>query len=88
MNLDGPANRLKQIDERNGLPPLSPHGLRYSGATLMIASGEDYKTFQHRFGHFRASTTLDIYAHHLNHRDAEASDKLNASILEARGKAN
>lgn len=86
LNLDSPANRLKKITQRNGLPPLSPHGLRHTGATLMIASGEDYKTVQHRLGHSRASTTLDIYAHHLNHRDAEASSKLETIISEARGR--
>ena len=79
--LDSPAGRLKKIVTRYKLPPISPHGLRHTGASLLIASGEDYKTIQHRLGHSRASTTLDIYAHHLDHRDAEASSKLD-SILE------
>ena len=79
--LDSPAERLRKIVTRYKLPPISPHGLRHTGASLLIASGEDYKTIQHRLGHSRASTTLDIYAHHLDHRDAEASSKLD-SILE------
>ena len=66
---------------------ISPHGLRHPGASLLIASGEDYKTVQHRLGHSRASTTLDIYAHHLDHRDGEASQALDTILTEARKQA-
>lgn len=86
LNLDSPASRLEKILKRNSLPPISPHGLRHTGASLMIASGEDYKTVQHRLGHSRASTTLDTYSHFINHRDAEASNKLDSIISEAREK--
>jgi integrase len=88
LHLDSPANRLKEIINQNNLPPLSPHGLRHTGASLLIASGEDYKTVQHRLGHSRTSTTLDIYAHHLDHRDAEASAVLDTLLTAARKRAN
>lgn len=87
LNLDSPAARLKKIVKRSGLPPISPHGLRHTGASLLVAGGEDYKTVQYRLGHSRASTTLDLYAHFLKHRDQEASSKLDSIITRARSKA-
>jgi len=87
ISLDSPAQRLSEIITQNKLPPLSPHGLRHTGASLLIASGQDYKTVQHRLGHSRASTTLDIYAHHFDHMDAGASAALDSVITAARRKA-
>lgn len=81
LHPDSPATRMREIVKRNNLPPISPHSLRHTGASLMIAMGEDYVTVQHRLGHSRASTTLDIYAHHINHRDAEASANLDRLIF-------
>lgn len=87
LHLDSPSKRLKEIIDQYSLPPLSPHGLRHTGASLLIASGQDYKTVQHRLGHSRASTTLDIYAHHFDHMDAGASEALDTVITAARKKA-
>lgn len=87
LHLDSPSKRMREIIERNSLPPITPHSLRHTGASLMIASGEDYVTVQHRLGHSRASTTLDIYAHHINHRDAEAAANLDSLIFEGQKRA-
>lgn len=87
LHLDSPANRLNEIIKQYGLPPLTPHGLRHTGASLLIADGQDYKTVQHRLGHSRASTTLDIYAHYFDHMDAGASAALDTVLTAARKKA-
>ena len=87
LHLDSPAKRLNEIIKRNKLIHLSPHILRHTGASLMITSGEDFKTVQYRLGHSRASTTLDIYAHHFDHRDAEASASFDTLLSAARKQA-
>ena len=48
--------------ESNNLPDLSPHDLRHSCATLLLASGADIKSVQEIMGHKNIQTTLDIYA--------------------------
>ena len=52
---------LKRFMERNHLPDLSPHDLRHSCASLLMASGADVKSVQEILGHADASTTLNFY---------------------------
>lgn len=47
--------------ESNNLPDLSPHDLRHSCATLLLASGADIKSVQEIMGHTDARTTLNYY---------------------------
>ena len=60
----------------NGLRKVTLHSLRHTNATLMIAEGIDVCTVSKRLGHANTSTTLNIYAHALKSRDAEAAEKL------------
>lgn len=87
LHLDSPSKRLRLIIAKNGLPPLTPHGLRHTGATLLIAQGANYKAVQGRLGHSRASTTLDIYAHYFEDMEAATSAKLNEVLSDARKRA-
>lgn len=50
------------------------HELRHTQATLLIGSGTDIKTVQHRLGHSSASLTMDIYAHAIEQNDRDAAD--------------
>jgi len=49
--------------ESAGVRPLSPHKMRHTFASNLIASGGDIKTVSTLLGHADTSITLDIYTH-------------------------
>lgn len=79
MDVDTPNKIFKKTIKRYNeshtekLPEITLHGLRHTSATLLIAQNVDVKTVSARLGHSETSTTLDIYAHALQKRDAEAA---------------
>lgn len=62
------------------LPKVRLHSLRHSNATLLIAEGTDICTVSQRLGHAQTSTTLNVYAHALKSKDADAADRLDAAL--------
>ena len=50
------------------------HQLRHSHASLLIAEGTDIVTIANRLGHADSATTLKVYAHPFQDRDAAAAD--------------
>ena len=48
----------------NPIPRLSPHVLRHTFCTELMASGAQIKSVQYIMGHAFASTTLDVYTDH------------------------
>jgi integrase len=63
------------------LPVISPHKLRHTNATLMIAGGMDIRTVANRLGHAQTSTTTNIYSHAIKSADARASEILEDALL-------
>jgi integrase len=47
---------------RAGIPPLSPHDLRHTAASLAVQAGANVKAVQAMLGHTSAAMTLDVYA--------------------------
>ncbi len=45
-----------------GLPPMTPHDLRHTAASLAVQSGAHVKTIQRMLGHSSAAMTLDVYS--------------------------
>lgn len=67
---------FRKFIDRNGLPPITLHGLRHTNATLLIAAGINLRTVSGRLGHSRAATTANIYAHAIQSADAAAADTI------------
>jgi integrase len=59
---------------------LTPHGLRHSFASLLLAQGADVPEVSHLLGHKDSSITLRVYAHFVR-RETLSVHKLTASVL-------
>jgi len=76
MHVDTPSKWFRKFLKRNSLPHIRLHDLRHTGASMLIASGQDVEAVRKRLGHARASTTLDIYAHAFEASEQQAADVL------------
>ena len=54
---------MKRFVQRAGLPDVSPHDLRHSCASVLLAQGVPMKQIQEWLGHSDMSTTANIYSH-------------------------
>ena len=70
------TRRVKRFMRNSGLPDLSPHDLRHSCATLLLAQGADVKSVQQILGHSDASTTLNFYVRSDINQMRAATDKM------------
>lgn len=59
-----------------GLPKLTPHGLRHLSASLLLGSGIPVPAVAQRLGHASPNITMSIYAHALQHQDRMAADAM------------
>ena len=68
------SREFSRMRRELGLPDgTSFHTLRHTHATYLLYRGVDMRTVSERLGHSKVSTTMDIYAHVLPGRDAEAA---------------
>lgn len=71
-----PSQWFPKFIKKHGLPPLNFHGLRHTGATIMINEGLPAKVISASLGHSQISTTMDIYGHFLKSAAREVADRL------------
>lgn len=73
---DWTQNFIKKYD----LPKFSPHSLRHTNASLLIANGVNIPTVSKRLGHSNVSTTTKIYSHAIQSADEIASNVLSGKL--------
>lgn len=89
LNPDRARRHFRAVLELAGLPTntgLTPHKLRHSHATELIAAGVPVTEVARRLGHSTSVTTLSVYSHAFDAQDQEAVDRL-AAYRAARRKA-
>jgi integrase len=67
---------LRTVAKRHGISKATPHSLRHTNATLLIAAGTDLRTIHKRLGHAQTSTTSNIYAHAIRSADEAATETI------------
>lgn len=67
---------IKKFREQNNLPEFTPHTLRHTNISLLIAAGVPIRNIAKRAGHSQLSTTQNIYAHAFETVDEMAADAL------------
>ncbi len=86
INPDSVTDWVSNFKERNNLPQFSPHTLRHTNISLMIAAGVPMRNISARAGHAQLSTTQNIYAHAIKTADEKAAELI-GDILRPREKS-
>ena len=80
MNPDSITDWIRKFVERNHLPHFTPHSLRHTPATLLIAEGVSIPAVSRRLGHSNIATTSRIYVHAIQSADEIASDVIDNKL--------
>ena len=80
MNPDSLTDWTDKFVKRHGLPKFSPHSLRHTNASLLIANGVNISTVSKRLGHSNISTTAKIYTHAIQSADEKAAVVLEGQL--------
>lgn len=70
--------------EKAGFAPLTPHHLRHTAVSLLIAQGAHAKEIQTFLGHSTYQVTMDVYGHLLPGQHLELVHKLDNEVKDAR----
>jgi transcriptional regulator with XRE-family HTH domain len=76
MNPDSLTAWTNKFRRKYSLPKFSPHSLRHTNASLLIANGVNIPTVSKRLGHSSVATTTKIYSHAIQSADEIASEVL------------
>jgi len=77
--------RLRLEDRALVAADLTPHSLRHTYASLLIAQGEDLPTVASQMRHADLGTTLKVYTHAMQHTRGGVAERLDAAIWGDRG---
>jgi len=76
MHPDSITSWTEKFIKKHNLPKFSPHSLRHTNASLLIANGINIPTVSKRLGHANVSTTTKIYSHAIQAADEKAANIL------------
>jgi integrase len=71
---------LDEAISKAGIKRLTPHGLRHTFASLLLAAGKPVTEVSHLLGHKNAHITMTTYAHFIR-EESTATQELAASVL-------
>ena len=71
---------VQAITEAAGLGRWTPHELRHSAASILLATGVPLKVVSEMLGHSSIRVTADVYGHLLEPARAEAADAMGAAL--------
>ena len=80
MNPYSVTDWVNKFVKRNNLPHFTPHSLRHTHATLLIAEGVSIPTVSRRLGHSSIATTSKIYVHAIQSADEIASTAIEETL--------
>lgn len=63
-----------------GVPVVTPHGLRHSGATIAVAQGVPLHAVMQRLGHSNIALTANLYSHASPEADHQVADALRRAL--------
>lgn len=81
MHPDSITDFLSKFSKRHNLPHISPHSLRHTAASILIASGMDMVNISKILGHTNVTTTIDIYCHQIKEAQIQSVENLADLIL-------
>lgn len=87
LHISSPTQKFQKILRANNLRHITLYGLRHTGASLLIAAGEDPRTVADRLGHSTPLLTLSTYSHAFEAAKKRTADVLSAALAAARNKA-
>ena len=79
------SSRLTRLEDRNGLPHVTLHGLRHTYASILHSKGVDMANISAELGHSNLTTTANIYTHIFNSASASSrgiADTVNGFLSE------
>ncbi|MCL2387851.1 MAG: site-specific integrase [Defluviitaleaceae bacterium] len=76
MHPDSITDYTNKFFKKHDLPKFSPHSLRHTNISLMIAAGVDIKSVSSRAGHSNVTTTGNIYIHQIQSANARAAEAI------------
>lgn len=80
LNPSVARNALDRAVATAGVPRLTMHGLRHTGATLLVLAGVPLVVVSRRLGHGGIGVTSDVYAHVTPAADRAAAEALTAAL--------
>lgn len=73
-------HRFATLCKRAGLGPLTPHELRHSAASIMLAQGVPLHVVSDVLGHSSIRITADVYRHEIGDEKRKAADVMNGAL--------
>lgn len=77
------GDALRRFCDAADVPPITPHGLRHSHATLLMAEGVPLRVVQDRLGHATPAITAALYQHPDAAMQDAAARAVDAAIIRA-----